>query len=149
MGDVLALIERAEAAFDAQQAMRMAEKIQKAEFDLEDFLEQLRQVRKMGPVAQILEMMPGMGKLAGAVDPQEAERQLKRIEAIILSMTPEERRNPRILNASRKRRIARGSGTTVQEVNALLNQYRQMQRLLQQLGKKRGFLGLGRLFGGF
>ena len=149
MGDVLTLIERAEAAFDAEQARRMAEKIQEAEFDLEDFLEQLRQVRKMGPVTQILEMMPGMGKLAGAVDPKEAERQLKRVEAIILSMTPEERRNPRILNASRKRRIARGSGTTVQEVNALIGQYRQMQRMLKQMSRGRGLLsGLTRMFGG-
>ncbi len=149
MGDVLTLIERAEAAFDAEQARRMAEKIQEAEFDLEDFLEQLRQVRRMGPVTQILEMMPGMGKVAGTVDPKEAERQLRRVEAIILSMTPEERRNPRILNASRKRRIARGSGTTVQEVNALLNQYRQMQRMLKQMTRGRGLLsGLARMFGG-
>jgi len=149
MGDVLTLIERAEAAFDAEQARRMAEKIQEAEFDLEDFLEQLRQVRKMGPVTQILEMMPGMGKIAGTVDPREAERQLKRVEAIILSMTPEERRNPRILNASRKRRIARGSGTTVQEVNALIGQYRQMQRMLKQMSRGRGLLsGLTRMFGG-
>jgi signal recognition particle subunit SRP54 len=149
MGDVLTLIERAEAAFDAEQARRMAEKIQEAEFDLEDFLEQLRQVRKMGPVTQVLEMMPGMGKVAGAMDPKEAERQLRRVEAIILSMTPEERRNPRILNASRKRRIARGSGTTVQEVNALLNQYRQMQRMLRQMTRGRGLLsGLARMFGG-
>ncbi len=149
MGDVLTLIERAEAAFDAEQARRMAEKIQEAEFDLEDFLEQLRQVRRMGPVTQILEMMPGMGKVAGAVDPKEAERQLRRVEAIILSMTPEERRNPRILNASRKRRIARGSGTTVQEVNALLSQYRQMQRMLKQMTRGRGLLsGLARMFGG-
>ncbi len=149
MGDVLSLIERAEAAFDAEQARRMAEKIQEAEFDLEDFLEQLRQVRKMGPVTQILEMMPGMGKMAASVDPKEAERQLKRIEAIILSMTPEERRNPRILNASRKRRIARGSGTTVQDVNALISQYRQMQRMLKQMSKQRGLLsGLARMFGG-
>ncbi len=149
MGDVLSLIERAEAAFDAEQARRMAEKIQEAEFDLEDFLEQLRQVRKMGPVTQILEMMPGMGRMAASVDPKEAERQLKRVEAIILSMTPEERRNPRILNASRKRRIARGSGTTVQEVNALIAQYRQMQRLLKQMSRGRGLLsGLTRMFGG-
>jgi len=83
------------------------------------------------------------------VDPKEAERQLKRVEAIILSMTPEERRNPRILNASRKRRIARGSGTTVQEVNALIGQYRQMQRMLKQMSRGRGLLsGLTRMFGG-
>ena len=146
MGDVLSLIERAEAAFDQEQARRLEEKIRRAEFDLEDFLEQLRQVRKMGSVGQLLEMLPGAGRLAGAVEPAEAERQLKRVEAIILSMTPEERRNPRILNGSRKRRIARGSGTSVQEVNALLSQFRQMQRLMKQLGRQakrqRGLWGL-------
>lgn len=148
MGDVLTLIERAEAAFDQEQARRLEEKIRRAEFDLEDFLEQLRQVRRMGSVGQILEMLPGMGKRSGVVAPEEAERQLRRVEAIILSMTPEERRNPRVLNGSRKRRIARGSGTTVQEVNALLNQFRQMQRMMKQLGKgKRGLPGLARIFG--
>lgn len=146
MGDVLTLIERAEAAFDQEQARQMEEKIRRATFDLEDFLEQLRQVRRMGSVGQILEMMPGMAKLAGAVPPEEAEGQLRRVEAIILSMTPEERRDPRILNGSRKRRIARGSGTTVQEINTLLNQFRHMQRFMKefgkQAGKRRGLWGL-------
>jgi len=136
MGDVLTLIERAEAAFDQEQARRIEERILRAEFDLEDFLEQLRQVRRLGSVSQILELIPGAGRLAGAVEPEEAERQLKRVEAIVLSMTPQERRNPRILNGSRKRRIARGSGTTVQEVNALLSQFRQMQRMMKQLGRQ-------------
>ncbi|HIE37786.1 MAG TPA: signal recognition particle protein [Anaerolineales bacterium] len=138
MGDVLTLIERAEAAFDQEQARRMEEKIRRAEFDLGDFLEQLQQVRRMGPISQILDMVPGMGKLAGAMAPGEAEQQLRRVEAIILSMTPQERRNPRILNASRKRRIARGSGTSVQEVNALLSQFRQMQRMMKRLGRQAG-----------
>ncbi|HEC34110.1 MAG TPA: signal recognition particle protein [Chloroflexi bacterium] len=145
MGDVLTLIERAEAAFGQEQARRMEEKVRRAEFDLEDFLEQLRQVRRMGPVSQILEMVPGMEKLAGAVAPEEAERQLRRVEAIVLSMTPYERRNPRILNASRKRRVARGSGTTVQDVNALLSQFRQMQRMMKRLSRQ---MGGGRRLGG-
>jgi signal recognition particle subunit SRP54 len=138
MGDMLTLIERAEATFDEEQARQMEEKLLKAEFDLEDFLEQLRQVRRMGPVNQILEMVPGMGRLAGEMESGQAERQLQQVEAIILSMTPEERRRPRILNASRKRRIARGSGTTVQQVNALLSQFRRMQRMMKQLGKQAG-----------
>ena len=148
MGDVLTLIERAEAAFDQDQAERLERKLREATFDLEDFLEQLGQVRKMGPLSQILDMMPGMGKLAQDVSPEVTDRQFKRIEAMILSMTPEERRHPRILNASRKKRIARGSGTTVQELNALLKQFRQMQRMMKQLGKGgRGMRGMMRMFG--
>jgi len=148
MGDVLTLIERAEAAFDQEQAERLERKLREASFDLEDFLEQLQQVRNMGPLSQILDLVPGMGKLVQDVSPEVTDRQFKRIEAMILSMTPEERRNPRILNASRKKRIARGSGTTVQELNALLKQFRQMQRMMKQLGKgKKGTRGLMRMFG--
>jgi signal recognition particle subunit SRP54 len=148
MGDVLTLIERAEAAFDEEQAERMERKLREASFDLEDFLEQFQQVRQMGPLSQILEMVPGMGRMTGEISPEVTDRQFKRIEAIILSMTPEERRHPRILNASRKRRVARGSGTTVQEVNALLKQFRQMQEMMKQLGRgKRGMRGLMRMFG--
>jgi len=148
MGDVLTLIERAEAAFDQEQAERLERKLREASFDLEDFLEQLQQVRNMGPLSQILDLVPGMGKLVQDVSPEVTDRQFKRIEAMILSMTPEERRNPRILNASRKKRIARGSGTTVQELNALLKQFRQMQRMMKQLGKgKKGMRGLLRMFG--
>jgi signal recognition particle subunit SRP54 len=145
---VLTLIERAEAAFDQEQAERLERKLREASFDLEDFLEQLQQVRNMGPLSQILDLVPGMGKLVQDVSPEVTDRQFKRIEAMILSMTPEERRNPRILNASRKKRIARGSGTTVQELNALLKQFRQMQRMMKQLGKgKKGMRGLMRMFG--
>ena len=148
MGDMLTLIERAEAAFDQEQAERLERKLREASFDLEDFLGQLQQVRNMGPLSQILDMMPGMGKLVQDVSPEVTDRQFKRIEAMILSMTPEERRSPRILNASRKKRIARGSGTTVQELNALLKQFRQMQRMMKQLGKgKRGMQGLMGMFG--
>ena len=112
MGDMIGLIERAEASLDADVAQRQAERMMSGEFTLEDFAEQLGQVRKMGPIGQILEMLPGgMGKMAQAVDPHEAESQLKMTEAIISSMTVKERRNPKILNASRRRRIAAGSGT--------------------------------------
>jgi signal recognition particle subunit SRP54 len=148
MGDVLTLIERAEAAFDQEQAERLERKLREASFDLEDFLEQLQQVRNMGPLSQILDLVPGMGRLVQDMSPEITDRQFKRVEAMILSMTPEERRNPRILNASRKKRIARGSGTTVQELNALLKQFRQMQRMMKQLGQgKTSMQGLMRMFG--
>lgn len=148
MGDVLTLIERVEAAFDQEQAERLEHKLREASFDLEDFLEQLQQVRNMGPLSQILDLVPGMGRLVQDMSPEITDRQFKRVEAMILSMTPEERRNPRILNASRKKRIARGSGTTVQELNALLKQFRQMQRMMKQLGQgKKSMQGLMRMFG--
>lgn len=146
MGDVLSLIERAEIAFDEEQAARMEKKLRKGDFDLEDFLQQLRQVRKMGPFQEILNMIPGVGNALKDVDidQAEAEKNLKYVEAIILSMTPEERSDPRILNASRKRRVAAGSGTTVQQVNQLISQHRQMQRMIKRLneGKMRGLSGL-------
>lgn len=147
MGDVLGLIEKAEAAFDAEQAKRQTERMMRGEFTLEDWLEQMRQIRKMGPLTQLLEMLPGqLGQAARQLNPQEVERNFKRFEAIILSMTPEERRNPEILNASRRRRIARGAGTEVQEVNRLMKQYREAQRLFKSL-QKSGGRGLLRLFG--
>jgi len=146
MGDMLSLIERAEASFDAAEAEKMGRKLQKGNFDLEDFLDQLRQVRKMGPIQEILNMVPGMGNaLKGVeIDQGETEKSLKSVEAIILSMTPGERHNPKVLNASRKRRVAAGSGTSVQQVNQLLSQYRQMQRMMKRLnqGKIRGLQGL-------
>jgi len=142
MGDMLSLIERAESAFSAEQASQMEQKLRKGDFDMEDFLEQLRQVRKMGPLNEILGMIPGMGrKLKGVeFDQAQTEKSLKSVEAIILSMTLKERRNPRILNAKRKRRVAAGSGTSVQQVNQLISQYRQMQRMIKQIneGKMRG-----------
>ncbi|MFP4343596.1 MAG: signal recognition particle protein [Anaerolineales bacterium] len=149
MGDMLTLIEKAEASFDEEQAARMEKRLRKGDLTMEDFLQQLRQVRQMGPLNELLGMIPGVGRAMRGVsiDEVEAERQLKHIEAIILSMTPEERRNPRILNASRKRRIASGSGTEVQQINQLLSQYRQMKKLLKQLnsGKMKG-LPLPKLF---
>ncbi len=146
MGDVIGLIERAEEALDAEEAARQAERMLSGEFTLEDFAAQLRQIRRLGPIGQILEMLPGqLGQAARQVSPQEAERELKKVEAILNSMTPEERRHPEILNASRRRRIARGSGTTVQDVNQLMKRYREMRRLMKHL-KKTGFRGFGGLF---
>jgi signal recognition particle subunit SRP54 len=147
MGDVIGLIERAEAAMDQDTAERQARKMMEGEFTLEDFLEQLGQVRKLGPIGQILEMLPGgMGQAARQVDPNEAESQLKMTEAIISSMTVKERRNPKILNASRRRRIAAGSGTQVQDINRLLKQYREARRMFKTL-RKTGMSGLSRMFG--
>jgi signal recognition particle subunit SRP54 len=138
MGDMLTLIERAEQTFDEEQAQKMERKIREASFDLEDFLEQLQQVKQMGPLTQLLEMVPGMRGVAQQVSAEDTNEQFKHVEAIILSMTPEERRNPRIIKGSRKKRIARGSGTSVQEINMLLKQFRQMQRMMKQLGQGRG-----------
>ncbi|HHH40633.1 MAG TPA: signal recognition particle protein [Chloroflexi bacterium] len=138
MGDVLTLIERAEAAFDQEEAQRAAEKLLRAEFDLEDFRQQLQQLKKMGPLSQLLELIPGFQQIGKEIAPEVTDQELKKIEAIINSMTPEERRNPRIINASRRRRIARGSGTTVADVNALLRQFRQTQKMMKQLSKGGG-----------
>ncbi len=147
MGDVLGLIEKAEAAFDQEQAQKDAERMFAGEFSLEDFANQLRQVRKMGPIAQVLEMLPGgMGQMARQIDPKDAEKQLKMTEAIISSMTVRERRRPDVLNASRRRRIASGSGTEVQDVNRLIKQFREAQKLFKNI-KKSGMRGLPRLFG--
>ena len=145
MGDVLSLIERAEVALDQEQALAVSRKLAKGEFDLEDFRRQLREVKKMGPLSQLLDMIPGFSKISPQVSPEITDQQMKRIEAIINSMTLEERHDPKIINASRKRRIARGSGTTVQEINQLLGQFRQMQRMMKQLTSGRG-LGLLSMF---
>ena len=147
MGDVIGLIEKAEAAFDEEQAAEQAQKLLAGDFTLQDFADQLRQLRKMGPLGPLLDMLPGgMGQMARQVDPRDAEKQLKMTEAIINSMTRVERRKPDVLNASRRRRIATGSGTQVQDVNRLIKQYRDAQRLFKTL-KKSGKRGLPRLFG--
>jgi signal recognition particle subunit SRP54 len=159
MGDVMSLIERAREQIDEKQAEKMARKMGTGRFDLEDFLQQMRSMRKMGPMAQLLEMIPGMGKAMS--DPQVKAAlegdQMKQTEAIILSMTMEERHNPDILNGSRKRRIAKGSGTTPQEINQLLASFKQAQTMMKQMmamqqpGRKgrRGRLGgLGGGLGG-
>jgi signal recognition particle subunit SRP54 len=147
MGDMLGLIERAEAAYDEKTSREQAERMMSGEFTLQDFADQLRQVRRMGPIGQLLEMMPGgAGQMAKMINPKDAEQQLKMTEAIINSMTPGERRNPKVLNASRRRRIANGSGTEVQDVNRLIRQFQEAQRLFKTL-KKSGPRGLPRLFG--
>lgn len=147
MGDMIGLIERAESAFNEKEAQEQSEKLLSGEFSLDDFAKQLKQLRKMGPLGQILEMMPGqLGQVAKSVSPQEAEKSLKITEAILSSMTLKEKRFPDILNASRRRRIAAGSGTEVQDVNRVLKQFRETQRLLKMV-KKTGGRGLPRLFG--
>ena len=147
MGDMLGLIEKAEATFDQEVAAKQAERLMAGEFTLQDFADQLRQLRKMGPIAQILEMLPGgLGQMAKQISPQDAEKSLKGTEAIINSMTSKERRHPDILNASRRRRIACGSGTEVQDVNRLIKQYREVQKLFKTL-KKTGGRGMPRLCG--
>jgi len=149
MGDMMTLIEQAQTEMDMEEAQRASQKLASGEFDLDDFLKQLQQVKKMGPIGKIMEMIPGINKMAGDIDLSSAEKDLKRIEAMIQSMTAEERRNPRILKASRKRRIAGGSGTTVQEINVLLKQHREMQEMMKQFQKGgRGRNALASLLGG-
>ncbi len=162
MGDILTLIERAQENISEEEAAAMEAKLAEGDFDFEDFLDQLRQLKRLGSVTDLLKMIPGMSQMAGQVDPQEATKNLKRVEAIINSMTLVERRTPDILNGSRRRRIATGSGTDVQDVNQLIKQFRDMRKMMKQMGllgqvKKgrrrrggRGLLGgnLSNLFGG-
>ncbi len=139
MGDVLTLIDKAQETISEEQALEMERKIRQATFDLEDFLTQLQHLKSMGPLSQIVEMIPGMGNLKGRLSGAEVDDgQLKKVEAIIHSMTPHERSKPEIIGGSRRRRIARGSGTTPQDVNMLLNQFRQMQKTLRQMTSGRG-----------
>jgi signal recognition particle subunit SRP54 len=144
MGDVLSLIERAEAAIDVEDAERLEEKILTNEFTLEDFRDQLKTIKKMGPLEQIMGMLPGMGNLKALAENKPDEKQMTRVEAIINSMTPEERRKQHIINGSRRKRIARGSGTSVEDVNRLLKQFVQMQKMLKQLGGMAGLAGGGK-----
>ena len=143
MGDVLSLIEKAEQAIDVEDAERLERKIRSNEFTLDDFRDQLRTIRKMGPLEQIMGMLPGMGQLKGLADQKPDEAQLARVEAIISSMTPYERRKQHIINGSRRKRIAKGSGTKVEDVNRLLKQFVQMQKMLKQLGGMAGLSGGG------
>jgi signal recognition particle subunit SRP54 len=137
MGDVLSLIERAEQEFDEKEAEMLQRKMLRNQFTLEDFLKQLQKIKRMGPIGQILDMLPGMGQLRQKIDidNEQTQRQFKKVEAIIYSMTPAERRNPKILNANRKKRIAAGSGTSVQDINELIKQFREMQRMMQMISK--------------
>ncbi len=146
MGDMIGLIEKAEAAFGQHIEKEEAERMLKGKFTLEDFANQLKQIRKMGSISQVLDMLPGgMGKMAQKVSPEDTENQMKRTEAILSSMTRQEKRDPDILNASRRRRIARGAGTEVQEVNRILKQFRDAQRLMKTL-QKTGGRGIPRMF---
>lgn len=140
MGDVLTLIERAQQNLDQEEARQAAEKMMKAQFTLNDFLQQMQQIKKLGPLTQIMSMIPGFSQYAKEIPEEATEQQFKRIEAIIQSMTLQERRNPDVLNARRRQRIAKGSGTTVQDVNELMREFKQMQKLMQQMksGKGRG-----------
>ncbi|MBC9783373.1 signal recognition particle protein [Heliobacillus mobilis] len=138
MGDVLSLIEKAQSTFDAKMAKEMEQKLRKSDFNFEDFLFQVQQMQKMGPLDQLVGMLPGMGKMKALKDVQFDEKEIKHVEAIILSMTPEERQNPQILKDSRKRRIAKGSGTSVQQVNNLIKTYEQTRKMFKQFADMRG-----------
>ncbi len=147
MGDVLTLIERAQETVDEQKAKELERKLRQASFDLNDFLEQLQNFKKMGSLDQIIDMIPGMGNsarkmMSGDLD----ETRMRRIEAIIHSMTPEERQRPEIINGSRRRRISRGSGTTPQDINQLLNQFKQTQKLMRQMSRSRNPANLMKMF---
>src|SRR3989440_2418777 len=140
MGDVLSLIERAQETIDEEEALKAQAKLQQGKFDLEDFLSAMRQLKRMGPLRQVIEMMPGFNKMAAMPEMEEALEgdQMKHIEAMVLSMTKEERRNPEIINGSRRKRIARGSGTTVQEINQLLEQFGEMRTMIRQMSTGKG-----------
>jgi signal recognition particle subunit SRP54 len=144
-GDVLSLIERAQETFDEKEAAKLEAKLKKNKFDLEDFLSQMQQVKKLGSVSQILGMLPGVNKAAleGA---DLDDRKLLRVEAVIRSMTPKERQNPDILHASRKKRVAAGCGQTVQDVNNLLKQFEQMQKMMKQMNNPKMRKKLGKMF---
>ncbi|HEY1910641.1 MAG TPA: signal recognition particle protein [Vicinamibacterales bacterium] len=144
MGDVLSLIERAEAAIDVEDAERLEEKLLANDFTLEDFRDQLKTIKKMGPLEQIMGMLPGMGNLKALAENKPDEKQITRVEAIINSMTPEERRKQHLINGSRRKRIAKGSGTSVEDVNRLLKQFVQMQKMLKSLGGMAGVAGGGK-----
>ncbi len=148
MGDVLTLIERAQETYDEKTAAKMAEKLRRHGFTLEDMLEQMEQVQKMGPLGHLIEMMPGMGGMAKEAQAAVDRGDLRRVQAIIRSMTPRERREPSVLNASRRRRIAQGSGTRLQDVNQLVKQFAQMQKMMKQMtGGKLGPRGMAGLIG--
>lgn len=153
MGDILSLIEKAELEVDEAKAKELTQKLKKAEFDFNDFLEQMRQIKKMGGVASIMSMMPGMPQLKGDMDIDDSA--MNKVEAIILSMTKEERANPSVLNLSRKQRIAKGAGVDISEVNRIVKQFDQMRKMMKQLpglmgGKRKGGLGaLGGMMGKF
>ena len=146
MGDVMTLVERAQEHVDASQAAKIEEKLRKSQFTLEDFLEQIQQVQKMGPMGQLMSMIPGLGGMAKEAQAAVDRGELRRVEAIIRAMTPRERRDPAILNGSRRRRIAAGAGTDLTEVNRLIKQYAELSKLMKQLsaggGRRAAMSGL-------
>ncbi|MFC1963575.1 signal recognition particle protein [Chloroflexota bacterium] len=144
MGDVLSLIERAEETFDEQKAVELRRKIRQASFNFDDLLDQLQQIGKMGSLNQVMELIPGLSTLSRKLPMNTDEKHLKKVEAMIKSMTVEERHNPNIIDGSRRRRIARGSGTTPQDINKLLNQLHQMQKLMKQMGRGQKLLSMFR-----
>ena len=147
MGDMLTLIEKAQSSFDEDEAVKLEKKIRQASFDLNDFLAQLQQVKSMGSLSQIVDMIPGMSAMRGRMpDADFDDGQIARVEAIVYSMTPGERSNPSIIGGSRRRRIARGSGTTPRDVNQLLNQFKQTQRLMKQMSSGKGMVDIARMF---
>jgi len=135
MGDVVSLVEKAAEAVDMDEAMRLEEKMRKGQFTLEDFLDQLRQMKKLGPLESIVKMLPGGAEMAKQQDLSKSEKEFSHMEAMICGMTPQERRNPHILNAKRRQRIAKGSGVTVTELNTMLNKFAQMQQMMKKMGK--------------
>lgn len=135
MGDVVSLVEKAQENIDMQEAQKMSEKLRRAEFDLEDFLSQMKQIKKLGSMGSILKMLPGLGNISVG---EREEKKMKQTEAMILSMTPAERRNPNILNARRRLRIANGSGTQVRDLNALLKQFEQMRKMMKMMRGEKG-----------
>jgi len=147
MGDMLTLIERAETAFDQQQVKNLEGKMRSGDFDLEDLLNQMRQIHKMGSLGRLVEMIPGFSRFASHLPDDEGEKQLKKIEAMIQSMTYEERRNPTVIDGKRRSRIARGSGTTSKDVNQLLNQFREIQKLTKSLSRGKSPANIGNILG--
>ncbi len=133
MGDVMTLIEKAEAEFDEQEALKLQKKMMQNQFTLQDFLDQLRKIKRMGPITQLLDMVPGMSRFRDQIDQKDMEQRISRVEAIINSMTLKERQNPKVLNASRRKRIATGSGVQVRDVNEVLKQFQDMQKLMSQM----------------
>jgi signal recognition particle subunit SRP54 len=160
MGDMLTLIEKAQENFDLKEAERLQKKLMKSDFNFEDFLSQMQQMKKMGPIGQLLDMIPGLSRFKDQINQEDAEKSMRKIEALINSMTLQERRNPKLLNASRKKRIARGAGYLntekkpegelegIQEINQLLKQLREMQKMMKMFrGGGRGGPDLRKLFG--
>jgi signal recognition particle subunit SRP54 len=135
MGDVVSLVEKAAEAVTKDEMARMEEKLRKGEFTLEDFLEQLRQMKRLGPLENVIKMLPGGSDALKTADLSKGEKEFRRMEGMICAMTPYERRNPNILNASRRKRVAKGSGVSVTEVNTMLNKFAQMQQMMKKMGK--------------